>query len=331
MTSGVETLVDARNHEVKRAIEKFFRDRRRNDVLLLHLSCHGIKDDQGELYFAAGGTDLNLLGSTAVEAAFLRAQMSRCWARSVVLLLDCCYSGAFLPGSKGDRRVHLKDELAGHGRVVLTATNRAEFAWEGTHLSELEPEQSHFTGAVIEGLRSGEADGNHDGLVTHNDLYEYVYERMQAASLRQRPQMWADVQFRVVIARAARLLGGRYAMGELIGRGGMAAVHRARDTRLDRTVAVKRMHAALAQDVTQRYRFHRAAEAALVLSHPEIVSVYQAVVTLVRAAAPAFAEGLLWSAGERALCDGVAAARALGRAHDVEYFEDELGVLDRAW
>ncbi|MFJ5559771.1 caspase family protein [Streptomyces sp. NPDC093250] len=198
----VRTLVDGPHHEVTRAIEDFFLDRRRDDLLLLHLSCHGLKDDNGELHFAAADTDRRLLASTSVSAAFLHTQMRRCRARSIVLLLDCCYSGAFLPGGKGDTTVHIQDELAGHGRVVITATNRTEYAWEGERLSELDPEPSRFTGAVIEGLRTGEADRNADGLIGVDELYDYVYERLQAGRVAQRPQMWAQLENRVVVARS---------------------------------------------------------------------------------------------------------------------------------
>ncbi|WAZ19548.1 protein kinase [Streptomyces cinnabarinus] len=277
----VETVVDARHHEVKRAIERFFRDRSRSDVLLLHISCHGIKDDDGDLYFAARDTDRNLLGSSAVEAAFLHAQMRRCRALSIVLLLDCCYSGAFLPGTKGDTGVHLKDALDGHGRAVLTATNRTEYAWEGSHLSELEPEPSRFTGAVIDGLRSGEADGNHDGWVSHTDLYEYVCEHMHAAGLRQRPLLWAEVQFRVVIARARvelapgpYLLGGRYELGGGLGRGHIAQVRLARDIRSGLTVVVKSPREDHVDPSSVGWFGREVVESAAALDHPGIVAVH---------------------------------------------------------
>ncbi|MFC5668680.1 caspase, EACC1-associated type [Streptomyces incanus] len=200
----VSRVVDGRHHEVTRAVELFFLDRRRDDVLLLHLSCHGVKNDNGELHFATTDTDHRLLASTSVPAAFLHLQMRRCRARSIILLLDCCYSGAFLPGSKGDTMVHLRDELAGHGRAVLTATNRTEYAWEGDRLDELEPQPSRFTGAVIKGLRSGEADRDGDGVIGVHELYDYVYDELQAAQVTQRPQMWAELEHRVVVARSVR-------------------------------------------------------------------------------------------------------------------------------
>src|SRR5690606_17856679 len=141
---------------------------------------------------------------TSVPAAFLHTQMSRCRARSIVLLLDCCYSGAFLPGAKGDTTVHVRDELAGHGRAVITATSRTEYAWEGRHVTAQRPEHSRFTGAVVEGLRTGAADRAGDGLIGVHDLYHHFYEELRAAGVAQRPQMWLEVERQVVVARSVR-------------------------------------------------------------------------------------------------------------------------------
>jgi eukaryotic-like serine/threonine-protein kinase len=71
-----------------------------------------------------------------------------------------------------------------------------------------------------------------------------------------------------------RLVGGRYELGELIGYGGMAEVHRGRDIRLGREVAIKVLRADLARDPSFLARFRREAQAAAGLNHPSIVSVY---------------------------------------------------------
>lgn len=198
----VTTVLDGRHHEVTRAVEHFFLDRRRDDLLLLHISCHGLKNHNGDLHFAAGDTDRRLLASTSVPALFVHQQMRACRARSIVLLLDCCYSGAFLAGAKGDTTVHVEDELAGHGRAVLTATNRTEYAWEGERITALDPQPSLFTGAVVKGLRTGEADRDRDGLIGVHELYDFVYDELRSAHVAQRPQMWAELERRVVVARS---------------------------------------------------------------------------------------------------------------------------------
>jgi beta-lactam-binding protein with PASTA domain/predicted Ser/Thr protein kinase len=69
-------------------------------------------------------------------------------------------------------------------------------------------------------------------------------------------------------------VGGRYELGELLGRGGMAEVRRGTDIRLGRTVAVKRLRTDLAADPTFQARFRREAQSAAGLNHPSIVSVY---------------------------------------------------------
>ena len=70
------------------------------------------------------------------------------------------------------------------------------------------------------------------------------------------------------------LLGGRYELGSLLGRGGMAEVRRARDLRLGRDVAIKQLRVDLATDPTFQARFRREAQAAAGLNHPNIVAVY---------------------------------------------------------
>jgi serine/threonine protein kinase len=71
-----------------------------------------------------------------------------------------------------------------------------------------------------------------------------------------------------------RLLGGRYELDGIVGRGGMAEVFRARDIRLDRTVAVKTLRNELARDQTFQARFQREAQSTASLNHPSIVAVY---------------------------------------------------------
>ncbi|MFJ8131329.1 Stk1 family PASTA domain-containing Ser/Thr kinase [Streptomyces hydrogenans] len=71
-----------------------------------------------------------------------------------------------------------------------------------------------------------------------------------------------------------RRLGGRYELGSVLGRGGMAEVYLAQDTRLGRTVAVKTLRADLARDPSFQARFRREAQSAASLNHPAIVAVY---------------------------------------------------------
>ena len=70
------------------------------------------------------------------------------------------------------------------------------------------------------------------------------------------------------------LIGGRYELGELLGRGGMAEVRKGTDTRLGRVVAIKRLRTDLASDATFQARFRREAQSSASLNHPAVVAVY---------------------------------------------------------
>ncbi len=77
-----------------------------------------------------------------------------------------------------------------------------------------------------------------------------------------------------MVENPQRILAGRYQVGELIGRGGMAEVHIGHDARLGRTVAIKILRADLARDPSFLARFRREAQAAASLNHPAVVAVY---------------------------------------------------------
>jgi serine/threonine-protein kinase len=77
-----------------------------------------------------------------------------------------------------------------------------------------------------------------------------------------------------VVDEGSRILAGRYEVGDLIGRGGMAEVHIGYDRRLGRTVAIKILRSDLARDPSFQNRFRREAQSAAALNHPAIVAVY---------------------------------------------------------
>jgi molecular chaperone DnaJ len=200
----VSSVIDKPHYEVALLIEKFFQNRSPGDLLLVHFSCHGIKDNDGQLHFATINTDPDYPAATAISAEFLRNQLYRSRARSIVVLLDCCYSGSFLTGMKGDDNVDIREELAGHGRAVITATSRTEYAWEGDNLLEFEPEASRFTGTVVKGLRTGDADLDRDGKVAVDELYEYVFEHLHHNKVRQTPRKWVNLEYQVFLATAEK-------------------------------------------------------------------------------------------------------------------------------
>src|SRR6266508_2532976 len=204
----VRTLLNKPAHEVTLAVEEFFADRRPDDLLLLHFSCHGVKDEGGELYFAAANTRMRRLAATAVPAEFVNRRMGRSRSRRIVLLLDCCYAGAFERGmtARAGAGMDIEEQFGGRGRAVITASSAMEYAFEGDELADARQQApSVFTSALVEGLETGEADRDQDGLVALDELYDYGYDRVRAVTPNQTPGKWTfGVQGELVIARRSR-------------------------------------------------------------------------------------------------------------------------------
>jgi hypothetical protein len=210
----VEVVHNASADLMRRRIQGFFKDRERTDTLLLHFSCHGLKSESGELYFAASDTEPPLLAATAVPSQFVRSCMSTTRAGRTVLFLDCCYGGAFSKGStsvraSGDVNVlasFAKDEpVTGRGWAVITASDSMEYAFEGSDLAENSGARpSVFTHAVVEGLDTGDADMDDDGNVSLDDLYDYVYRHVRDQNPHQTPKKAAELQGELYLAHSRR-------------------------------------------------------------------------------------------------------------------------------
>ena len=133
---------------------------------------------------------------------------------------------------------------------------------------------------------------------------------------------------------------GQYVVVARLGAGGMGEVYRARDTRLDRTVALKVLSADLAGDAQFRERFTREARAVAALNHPHICTVYDAGETTVDDASsrPVQFLAMEYLEGEslatrlsrgplppgEALPIAIQLARALDRAHRVGIVHRDL-------
>lgn len=197
----VETLINAEAQTVQRRIEKFCKTgRHHTDTLFVYLTGHGVKDDDGNLYFALRDTDRDLLRTTALSADLLAAVLDESPARSQVLMLDCCYSGAFARAlrPKGDDDAAglagTFGSAAGRGRVILAASSAIEPAWEGDS-------GSIYTRGVVDGIRSGAADLDGNGRITARELHTHVATMLQKEG-RQSPRKFEfDDAGELVIAR----------------------------------------------------------------------------------------------------------------------------------
>ncbi|MFF0010794.1 caspase family protein [Streptomyces sp. NPDC005374] len=198
----VTTLVNRPHHAVGEAIGDFYRNLHSDDLTLLYFTGHGLKDDEGRLYLAMTNTRRDSLLFTALGAEQIDRVMEDCVSRQKVLILDCCYSGAFPAGriSKADTSVHALERFQGRGRTVLTASDATSYSFEGDR-AHGRAVQSVFTRYLVEGLRDGSADLDGDGDITLDELYSYVHDRVVDEMPQQRPKKQDNVEGRTVIAR----------------------------------------------------------------------------------------------------------------------------------
>ena len=198
---------------IRKSIARFFDAKHRDDLLLLYFSGHGIRDEQGTLYLAVRDTERAVLAGTAIEASYIATRIDRSAAKRQVLILDCSNSGAFGYGSKagGLSTVGTAEafEGTGRGRIVMTATDSTQYAWEGDQVLG-EAEGSLFTHYLVEGLRTGDADRDADGLITVDELYDYIYDRVLDETPKQTPGKWAfGQQGEIVLAQNPHLAESR--------------------------------------------------------------------------------------------------------------------------
>lgn len=200
----VKMLPNPERQAMEEAIETLFAGRQKDDLVLLFFSGHGIKDESGTLYLATRTTRKNTQGelvkATAVSARFVQDIMSNSRSKRQVVILDCCFSGAFAEGwlAKDDGSVDVKTQLGGEGRVVLTSSTSTQYSFEqqGTDLSI-------YTRYLVKGIESGAADRDSDGIVSVDELHEYARIKVQEAAPAMKPEIYAVKEgFKIRLAKA---------------------------------------------------------------------------------------------------------------------------------
>lgn len=192
----VETLINKTHDAIESAIEKFFSSKLREDLLLLYFSGHGIKSQSGQLFLAAEDTSSEVLRSTGISANFIKENMSESGSQRQILILDCCYGGAIVEGAKSENVVGqnvnsiLSFQPSGFGRIIITASEAMQYAFDGKRV-EGQTQNSAFTNYLVEGLRTGKADSDNDGLIDINELYQFAYKNVMP---QQTPNMSSTSQ-----------------------------------------------------------------------------------------------------------------------------------------
>ena len=199
----VTPLINKNESEIRRAISAFLTNKKPDDLVLVYFSGHGVLDDRGRLFLSLKDTEITLLKATAIPSTFISDEMDSCRSRRQILILDCCHSGAFARGTKGEQKAVTEAtfEGSGYGRVVMTASDSTQYALEGDQVIR-QTDLSLFTHFLLEGLKTGEADTDHDGHISLDEWYDYTYAKVVSETPRQIPHRWSyNQQGDLIIAR----------------------------------------------------------------------------------------------------------------------------------
>ncbi|MDQ6796623.1 MAG: caspase family protein [Actinomycetota bacterium] len=192
--TAVRMLPERTMSEILIELETFFGSATRDDCLLLYYSGHGLLTDENRLLLCARDTRTDLVKSTSVSATAINDMIESSPAQTTIIVLDCCYSGAF----KG---ADLPDSLKGNGRFLLTSTRSGQLANDATRRNGT----SQFTQHLVDGLLNAVPDTNGDGYVELGEIYDYVHARLVSEG-RQIPQRSFAGGGGVAVARRPREL-----------------------------------------------------------------------------------------------------------------------------
>jgi hypothetical protein len=200
----IKTLTNPDPLVMQGEIETLCADRSKDDLILLFFSGHGVKDDSNRLYFATTitrkTTQGELVKSTAVPAGFVNDVMRNSRSKRQVVLLDCCFSGAFAEDmrAKDDGSVDVQTQLGGEGRAVLTSSSSTQYSFEqqGSDLSV-------YTRFLVEGMETGAADLDGNGVISIDELHDYASRKVQESAPAMKPKIYAvEEGFKIRLAKA---------------------------------------------------------------------------------------------------------------------------------
>jgi hypothetical protein len=195
-------IIDTTHDVGRRAIYRCLKNAKRDDLVLIYYSGHGKLDEEGNLYLAMRDTETETLPPTSIPVEDIRRYISESIASSVVIVLDCCFSGSIKKMYKGeisDQAIQAIRCLEGGGRFFLTAGTDTQLAEEKEG-----DEYSLLTKYIIEGIRDGSADINDDGRVSFQELCSFVQNKVPTEG-KQRPKAWfLDAAGDVTIALTGR-------------------------------------------------------------------------------------------------------------------------------
>ncbi|MEH2357485.1 caspase, EACC1-associated type [Nostoc sp.] len=203
--ADVTALKNPQRQEMESAIYNLYANCQKDDLVLFYFSGHGVTVENGDFYLSTSITVKNqgkLNPTSAVSATNVHSWMNQSKSKRLVVILDCCFSGAFAKGltAKDSGTINLQQHLGGEGRAILTASTSTQYAFESDGL-----ELSIYTHYLVEGIEKGAADIDGDGLIAVDELHKYAKSKVQEASPAMTPEFYPFKDgYRIFLAKSPK-------------------------------------------------------------------------------------------------------------------------------
>ena len=177
---------------MREALETLFSGRTQDDLVLLFFSGHIVWDDSSKLYFATAITPKSpraeLIRVSAIPISFVHDLISQSPCQHHIIILDCCLNLVSAPeiATSAEQTLELQSLLGGKRQSILACFTPIQ--------DSLEPgdyPHSIYTRYLVEGIKTGAADLNHEGWISVRELHEYANQRTQIAAPLLKPEFYS--------------------------------------------------------------------------------------------------------------------------------------------
>lgn len=172
---NVHLLINPENHHFQKQLTSILKKANKNDTILFYYSGHGLLDED-VMYLAAKDTDIEYKQISALSANMIDEWLNTSRAGRICTILDCCHSGALGNQGKGglDSKAIEKqlEHFSGKGKIIISSCQATQQARE-----KVDKQHGIFTYHMLQGM-DGKADENQDGIITAEEVYRYVAEKM---------------------------------------------------------------------------------------------------------------------------------------------------------
>lgn len=203
---NITVLTNPDRQKLEQEIENLFANFCKEDLLLFYFSGHGFVDQNCNLFLATSGTckreNGTIIRSTAVAASIIQSEMLGSRSEYQVIILDCCFSGAFAKGLtvKDSGKIDIQAALGGKGRAILTSSSSTQYSFQQEGLKP-----SIYTQYLVEGIETGAADKDNDGNISADELHQYASEKVQQAAPAMTPQFYPVAEgYRIYLAKSSQ-------------------------------------------------------------------------------------------------------------------------------